>query len=39
MRLKKAVRSAFAVEEKRETDGKFIHAPSFLVFRDFFSTR
>ena len=34
-----ADKSALAVEENRETDGKCIHAPSFFVFLDTFSIR
>ena len=37
--LKKAVQSAFAMEENRDTEGKFIQAPSFFVFLVIFSTR
>ena len=32
MRFINCVRSALAVEENSDTDGKFIHAPSFFVF-------
>ena len=37
--LKNFDQSAVAVDENRDTDGKFIHAPSFFVFLVIFSTR
>ena len=37
--LKNFDKSALAVDENRDTDGKFIHAPSFFVFLLTFSTR
>ncbi len=35
--LKKFVKSLLAVEENKDTVGKFIHAPSFFVFLVTFS--
>ena len=39
IRLKKSEQWAYAVDEKSETLGKFIQAPSSFVFRVIFSKR